>query len=279
VPLAPLAGSKARALAVWLLAIAGSALALVLAAWLAPLAPIDPRGSEGAALVAYAIGYACTAAVVLVVAALGPRDGRVALVASSLAVTILALLFVEAASPSLLATVLVLAALLAIGTSVGATIGGRIQHAGHLSVVVVVSSIADLASVLAPSGPSHEIAESPALLSLLALSWPMAGTTRIEPLLGVGDVVFVALYLGAAAQHGLSMRRTLVALASALAITAAVVALLALPIPALPFLGAAMLIAHPAARLPPAEERAKAGIALVLFVLSFGTLVLVRWSG
>lgn len=53
----------------------------------------------------------------------------------------------------------------------------------------------------------------------------------------------------------------------------------ALPIPALPFLGAAIVIAHPAARLPPPAERGKALLALVAFVLLFGALVLVRWSG
>src|SRR4029078_10975698 len=122
-------------------------------------------------------------------------------------------------------------------------------------------------------------ADSPRLLSLFALSWPMVGTARIEPLLGVGGVVFVALYVAAATRHRLSRARTVLALASALVVTAAVVMGLALPIPALPFLGAAMLIAHPAARLPPVAERKKALVALLALTAVFATLVLVRWSG
>jgi hypothetical protein len=248
-------------------------------ALLAPFVPFDPTTSEAAALTAYGVGYACTSAVLLAVAVVAPRQGAAGIVGALLAGAALVGMALTEIAPGVLASSVALAALLAVGTGAGAAIGGRIQHAGHLGIVAVVSSVADLASVLSPSGPSHEIAESPALLSLLALPWPMIGTSRIEPLLGVGDVAFVALYVAATVRHGLSLRRTLVALAGALAITAVVVAVLALPIPALPFLGAAMVIAHPEARLPPEAERKKALVALLLFVVGFGALVWTRWSG
>lgn len=271
--------SEPSGLVAWLGAILGSSITLASFALVAPLVPFDPTASAAAALLAYGIGYACTSAVVLFVSVLAPREPRVALGVGVLAAGGLVALAVLAIAPGVLAAAAVLAALLGLGTAAGAGIGGRIQHAGHLSVVAIVSSVADVASVVSPGGPSHEIAESPALLSLLALPWPMLGTARIEPLLGVGDVVFVALYVAAAAQHGLSRARTVVALAGALAVTAVVVAVTALPIPALPFLGAAIVIAHPAARLPPPAERRNALVALVLFFALFGTLVLVRWSG
>ncbi len=192
----------------WSLAILGASIALVASALVAPWVPFDPTASEASALLAYGIGFACVSGLALVVSALAPSDARIALAAMALAAAALVALVVSAPAPGALPSAVALAALLTLGTAAGAGIGHRIQHAGHLSIVAVVSSVADVASVLAPRGPSHEISESPALLSVLALSWPMIGTARIEPLLGVGDVVFVALYLAAAARHGLSLARS-----------------------------------------------------------------------
>ncbi len=269
----------ARRIAGWLVAILGAAGGLVVFALVAPLVPLDPTSSDVAALCAYGVGYACTAAVVLGVSLVAPREPKALAVCALLALGVLITVASSGAAPGMATFAAVLAALLELGTATGAGIGARIQHAGHLSIVAVVSAVADLASVLSPGGPSHEIAESPELLSLLALSWPMIGTTRIEPLLGVGDVVFVALYVAASAQHGLSRVRTAIALAIALGVTAVVVAVLVLPIPALPFLGAAIVIAHPEARLPPPAERRKALVALVVFAGGALALVLARGSG
>nr|MDQ3038079.1 hypothetical protein [Myxococcota bacterium] len=171
----------------------------------------------------------------------------------------------------------VLLLLLVGGGVAGAVVGGRIQHAGHLSVVAVVSSIADAWSVMAPEGPSAAVVQQAPLLSVLALPFPMLGTDAIEPLLGVGDVVFVALYLTVSRRFELGLGRTIAALAIAFAATAMTVIALERAIPALPFLGAAMLIAHREARLPPGEERRTALIGMaVLAALVIAVLALRR---
>jgi hypothetical protein len=162
---------------------------------------------------------------------------------------------------------LVLLALLAFGGLVGCVVGAAIEHPGHLLFVVLVSSAADALSVLHPSGPSAAIVASEQALSLLALPFPLLGTDATPPLLGVGDVVFAGLYTAAARAHGLAAPRTRIALAAGFLVTMLVVVLAELAVPALPFLGAAMLIAHPQARRPPARERRSGMIALIVLVL------------
>jgi len=151
----------------------------------------------------------------------------------------------------------VLASLLVAGSIVGSIVGASIEHKGHLMFVALVSSLADAASVLHPQGPSAAIVGSEQALSLLAVPFAFPGTSETPALLGVGDVVFAALYVAAARRHGLARRRTLLALTLAFAMTMVVVVGFQVPIPALPFLGLAVLIAHPEARVPPVQDRAR----------------------
>lgn len=171
---------------------------------------------------------------------------------------------------------LVLISLLIAGSVLGSVVGASIEHAGYLLFVAIVSSLADAASVLHPSGPSAQIVESEAALSLLALPFAFLGTADTPPLLGVGDVVFTALYVAAGRRHGLAARRTVLALSLAFAVTAAVVIAFELPVPALPFLGLGMLIAHPEARRPPEAERTRGFVALGILVLVLAGLYLSR---
>jgi hypothetical protein len=67
--------------------------------------------------------------------------------------------------------------------------------------------------------------------------------------------VFAALYVAAARRHGLGTVRMLAALAAGFAGTLGAVVLLARPVPALPFLGLAVVVAMPRARAIPAAER------------------------
>lgn len=167
----------------------------------------------------------------------------------------------------------VLIALLTAGSLLGSVVGASIEHAGYVLFVAIVSSLADAASVLHPSGPSAQIVESEAALSLLALPFAFLGTSDTPPLLGVGDVVFTAIYVAAGRRHSLPVSRTLLALVLAFAVTAAVVVSTELPVPALPFLGLAMVVAHPEARRPPEHERAR-GFAVIG---AFALVLLVLW--
>ncbi len=116
------------------------------------------------------------------------------------------------------------------------------------------------------AGPSHAIVESEVALSVLALPWPMLGTPNIEAFLGAGDLVFTALYVAVARRHGLSLARTAVALVLAYVATMAAVIVLAATLPALPFLGLGMLLVHPSARKPPAQDRVRGTVVAALVV-------------
>jgi hypothetical protein len=178
--------------------------------------------SIATALVAYAIAYACVARAWCSSQANAPDIGGA--VFGVVGVGVIALVALQGAEPSLARLTIVVASLLAAGTTAGAAIGARIESPGHLLPVAIVSSIADALSVWTPGAPSESALASRALLSVVAIAWPIAGTHDVPPIVGVGDVVFVALYLSAARRHGLPMARSIGALAIGLLATACVVA-------------------------------------------------------
>jgi len=238
---------------------------------IAPFVPLDPTASEAIALVAFALAYGAVAIAALTTAAFAPDLGRATL--AVVGVVVIALAILRGADPTLVRVTVVLAGLLAAGTSAGAAIGARIESAGHLLPVAIVSSIADAFSVFTPGAPSEAALASPALLSVLAIAWPIPGTRDVLPILGVGDAVFLALYVAAARKHSLPIARTVVALAIGLAATACVVAATSIAIPALPLIGAAVVIAHPSARRVPEKDRRAAAIGIVVLVIAVAVLV------
>lgn len=152
----------------------------------------------------------------------------------------------------------VLVALLTLGSAGGAFVGNRVAKAGWLFVVAYASSLVDAYSVFSASGPTSHVVQSEMLLSVLAIAWPVPGTHDLGPILGVGDVVMSALYLVAFRRHGLGMIRGAVALAVGFAATFSTAVALEMPLPALPFLGVAILAVHPRARRVPSEDRRSA---------------------
>jgi hypothetical protein len=260
--------------AAWLASLAGAALAFTAFRFAAVHGPNSPW-------VAHVMGFGWVVAVTLMVSrhAPVPRTRPFALaeplVVIAIAAATLGLLLkfeVRAWTGSLS----VLVVLLAAGTSLGAFVGSRIEQPGHLLFVAVASSLADIFSVAAPEGPSAAIVRSEVALSVLALSWPMLGSQQISPLLGVGDVVFTALYVAAARRHDLPVSRTLGALAFAYAMTMLAVLAAAAAVPALPFLGGAMLLAHPRTWRVPERDRRRGLVALSVMTAVFIALVLRR---
>lgn len=262
-PSTPVPASTIRA---WAIALLAAASAFLLAGLVAPRIPVDPASSLAVALAGYLVAYACVAACVLSLARLAPALGPRALF--GIVPCLVLLVGLEGSEPSLGRAALVLVALLAAGTLAGAALGARVQAAGHLLPVAVVSSVADAVSVLTPGAPSQIAVDTPALLSVVALPWPFVGTTDTPAILGVGDVAFAALYVAAARTHRLSIPRTLIALGIGLAVTALAVAATSLPLPALPALGAAIVLAHPEARRVPPADRAAAWIGCALAVVA-----------
>ena len=246
---------------------------LVLAGF-ALLAPFGPSDRPYAAGV---VAFGFVSAEVLLVAALTPLFWSRALAGLLLPVSGLALVGALGTSlPTLAGAMLVTACLLLFGTLTGAVVGNAIEVPGHLVVVAVVSALVDTFSVLHPSGPTAQLIEIEAAIDLLLLPWPMLGTSDIQPVLGVGDIVFVAIYTSASRRHELSMRRTVAALAVGLAVTLAVVIATGSGTPALPFLGGAFVLAHPSARALPKQDRKKALGGLLLLCAVFGLLFVTR---
>ena len=227
-------------------------------------------------MAAYVVAFGCVTASALAAAACAPRTTRARLAFAGPAVA--ALLLASVLGVSAWSSLLVLLALLTLGPLIGAGVGSRIEHPGHLLFVAIVSAFADVFSVVHPEGPSALLAKSKPALSLLAVPWPMLGTERIEAVLGVGDVVFAGLYLSASRAHRLSMSRTLVALLAAFALAMLVVIATELPVPVLPFMGLMVVAVHRQARTPPAKDRKPALALLLALCAVFTALLLYRFS-
>ncbi|MEZ4330000.1 MAG: hypothetical protein R3B40_32525 [Polyangiales bacterium] len=165
---------------------------------------------------------------------------------------------------------LINAALLAFGAVLGSAVGGRVEHAGHLVLLAWVASAVDILSVFAPEGPTAQIIANPeTALPLVTLSWPIYGTARIEPLIGVGDVAIAAVYGAAARATSLPRRRVVWGLMAGFALT--FVALLAFEqaLPALPMLslGVVVALAPASLRIPAADRRKGVGFAALITAL------------
>jgi len=237
----------------WLVVADAAALAVVVASFVAPHVPASP-------LVAYLVGFTAVASSVIATALATPRLTRAALPAVLVAVALLVLVHVLglARGANVIGAALVTIALLLGGSCIGAVVGGRIEHPGHLLVVAVVFTIADSFSVFHEAGPTAAIVASETMLPLVALPWPQLGAAEltIAPILGVGDVVAAALFVAVAKRHGLALWKTGLALFAGLELAMALVITMARPIPALPTMAIAVLIAHPEARrLRPADRR------------------------
>jgi hypothetical protein len=253
----------------WWAAMAGVLAVLAALVVVAPAVPAPP-------MLAYVIGFACVGGSAIASGLTCPRVQRRALWLLTLPIAALVILD-EQGSDSLAEVFCVAMALLYGGSLLGAIVGGEVEHAGYLIFVAIVSSAMDLVSVFHPTGPSAMIAASPRALSLVAMPWPMLGTSQIEPFLGVGDIVFTSLYIAACRRHGLRTSRTVAALALGYAATAATVIALARPVPALPLLGAAVVGMHAEARRPPEVERMRGTVVTVLVVVACAAILVIRF--
>lgn len=175
-------------------------------------------------------------------------------------------------SPALLGVVTF--AVLSTGALVGGYIGALLEYPGMLMVVAYVAAFADCFSFVHPSGVTANVLADPKLLALLTVPFPVLGTDGVASLVGIGDVTFVALFITGARQTGLSASRTVWALGAGMAVMAVAVAWLRAPLPALPVLGAAVVLVHPEARRVPAQQVRRVGANLVVVTLVLGGLLL-----
>jgi hypothetical protein len=171
-------------------------------------------------------------------------------------------------------------ALLAGSTLVGGAIGSRVQHPGHLLPACAIAAAADLYSLSTPSMPTHTVLTSERALSLVTVGVPIPGVGVVAPVLGAGDLVFVALVLGVARAHALSPARVLSAGALGLALAGGLSAALSTAVPALvPLAGAYVALVPRAREVAPADRRAaRLGVLVALAVLIASGVRLARSS-
>ncbi|NCO41386.1 MAG: hypothetical protein COZ06_35720 [Armatimonadetes bacterium CG_4_10_14_3_um_filter_66_18] len=179
-------------------------------------------------------------------------------------------------------------ALLVLATNVflvgAAVCGGELVAKGlrapsYLVMAAVVAAIADTFSVSV--GPTSKLAGSETALRHLALHWPALGGGGVIPIIGVGDFLFLSIFLVGAVKFGLGQRRNLVALSSAFAVGIACTLLAEVffslrGLPALPFMCVAFLLANRSQlRLTPKELCAVVKVS-VMFAGFFAALGLAK---
>ena len=234
--------------------------ALAPLAILAALAPFIHLGL----VVGAVLSYATAAAAIVLSSALAPtallatRTGAVRTISVGVVLSATAV-----ALPPVASGIVGSLGVIACATALGSVVGTRVQAAGHLLAVALVSAGVDILSVGAPEGVTHEIVQHPALLQLLMVRAAVPPDRAPASAIGFGDVVFAALYLSACGRFGLARWRSVLALSVGLlgAWGVAVLAGLTAGIPALPFMGGAMVALHPEVRQVAPRDRTATWVA------------------
>jgi hypothetical protein len=227
-------------------------------------------GESAAASITFVFG----AVVAMSGVALGarvPLSGKSVFVVDFASVVVLALLAVLKVRSPWMAPV-VDGALLAFAWATGTAIGRRIERAGHLLPAIFVAAAADVASVASSWGPSRAIVASERALSLLAISAPVPGVVAAAPVLGVGDLVFVALVLGTVDAQKLPYARAVGLSFAGILLAGFGSAWLGAAVPALPAIGLLLLVGLPAIRVVARKDRTvttiAVGVSLIVAIAS-----------
>ena len=156
---------------------------------------------------------------------------------------------------------------------IGFLIGRRIEYARYFWPLILVATVTDLGSVMLTGGFSHELAQEvmsePAVVHplLVYVSTPFGSPM---PLIGLADIVFVALCLTAGERLSLSQRRVVLGLGTGIVVGLVVLTISLQPIPMLPFLGVGVGLCLGRSIKPKVRELSQAVILLgVLSVIWF----------
>lgn len=221
-------------------------------------------GTATADLISF-VGAAGVAIAGLAIATTAQLSGRVTLGIAAVAVAML--VGIAAGQPPGGAALLAVdTSLVGLAWALGASLGRRVQHAGHLLPASVVAASADLVSLLSPEGPSHAIATSDRALSVLAIWFPVPASVAVAPALGIGDLLFMGLVLGVAVAHDLPYGRAVLCCALGTALAGCAAAIFGVPVPALLPIAGAVLIGLPAARRLRAVDRKTARWSMLIAV-------------
>ena len=145
--------------------------------------------------------------------------------------------------------------LLVVTFSVGLWLAGEIEKSGHLIPVCILGTLVDFWSVF--HGPSKQVGQQiiqhqqqvvetgiqgpPPIVDFFILHWPYPGANMMATLFGMGDLVFVAMFIGSARRFGLSLPKAVLLVLGGLIAATATAMYFNKPIPALPFMCAFFL--------------------------------------
>lgn len=218
-------------------------------------------------------GGACSTAIVaLVLLSRAPVYGRVRLPLGLVAAVALGGIALSRTS-SPVAVIAIGAALVTIAHLVGDFIGSHIEHPGHILPACVVAACIDVTSVFHPSGPTHAVIASPRALALLAISFPVLGTSQHAPVIGIGDLLFISLLLGVARAHSIRWWKVALAAMAGVGLAGFASAMFEAAVPALPAIGAATIVGVREMRsLRPKDRRVSVYFMIGAVVLASVTL-------
>jgi hypothetical protein len=247
------------------IAVAAIGSGLVLLA--APHLPIGSMVAQDLVAIALAVGGAL-AALHVSSRALLPGKAAWPLVLGSVAV----LVVLYAIQPGRVGVPFQVGALLLGGRVIGGAIGERVEHPGHVLPATIVAAAADCASVLSPEGITNAVAQNERALATFALAAAIPGTEAITFVLGIGDLIVIALVLSVARKFDVSRARVTFACALALVVAFVASALLAAPVPALlPIAIVVNLLVPPFRRLRQKDR----SVAIAALVVAVGVVVVV----
>jgi len=132
--------------------------------------------------------------------------------------------------------------LITAGYGMGALLARMVESVRYIVPMCAVATIADIWSVIA--GPTRKIIESESRIALqhAFVVYPAAaGASEIQPVAGVTDLVFVALFLCLASRLGLDVRRAALGMFAGLAAGLAIASLVG-GVPGIPFLAAGFVV-------------------------------------
>jgi hypothetical protein len=127
--------------------------------------------------------------------------------------------------------------------SLGCLLALQLDRAWLLVLIALLAFLADIWSVFA--GPTRVIVErAPGVLDYLLVHFPAMGYAGPGTALGMSDWVFLALFTVGSRLNGLRPRATFAAMMVSLGVTFLITMAFRRPLPALPLLGLAFLLAN-----------------------------------
>ena len=184
-------------------------------------------------------------------------------------------LALQVVSPGLLLAYLTGSFLIGGGMWLTASLGREVVSATYLWPLTLVVVLMDTWSVLSPSGITHQIVQEVQVaerFNFMILSLPIPGV-GLEPILGMGDVLYLGFMAGAVAHLGLSSQKYLTG--AGIGFILCLIALMTWeqPLPALTFVAPAIAIALGKEAKTTAQEIITA-IVFVAVLFGIKTLIL-----